>query len=149
MAKPLKDMTTPEVMNEVLSKLGARQHNLKPKTALWEMIEHFSGIGHLEVLGIAKGSAPVKGDYDKWLASPEGKKAAKANDLNAAYNALIPKVFAQYKKVNMAGADAAKIKQAGKEILALVKNFKKANNLWDSYWPDVEAAYTELKKRVA
>lgn len=149
MGKQLKDMTTPEVMNEVLAKLGARQHNLKPKNALWEMIEHFSGIGHLEVLGIAKGSAPVKGDYDKWLASPAGKKAAKENDLNAAYNALIPKVFAQYQKVNVSGADEAKIKQAGKQVVTLVKDFKKKNNLWDSYWPEVEAAYKELKKRVA
>jgi hypothetical protein len=85
-------------INDLRGAVVKTQHGIQSGDGLKEMVKHLTQVGHLEVLGLAKGAAPIGGDYNAWLKT-EGKKATAHTKLNQDYNALVATLFGCYSKL--------------------------------------------------
>jgi hypothetical protein len=134
-------------INNLNSALGIAQHNIHDKGWVKNLVEHLSGVGHLEVLGLAKGQAPIKGDYDAWLKTDAGKAATAGNKLNAAYVAVIHKVFDCYTKASKYPPDPKVIKAQAGIAAKAAEDFIKANALeGTNHGHAIDAKIKEVKK---
>ena len=133
-------------INDLRGAFVKAQHNLDDKSALWEMIEHLSGVGHLEVLGLAKGQAPVKGDYEKWLKTEAGKTAQAHAKLNSAYNAIVPKIMSCYSAAAKEPPNLANIKANAGKAVKLAEEFLHTYHIPTKHWTKIQEKINEVKK---
>ena len=145
----MTDHPVAAAINELRGEVVKIQHGIGKPDVLKELVLHVSGLGHLEVLDLPHGSAPVSaGAYDAWLQTDEGKKAKKAASLNTEFNSLVTNLAACYRTASTAANDAAR-KQAGTKAVTLLKAFED-NNKIDKLkrWSSVNAAQASVEAAV-
>ena len=113
-------------INNLRGAVVKAQHKITESSAMKELIIHLSGVGHLEVLGIAKGAAPIKANYEEWLKTEDGKKAKAGVALNNAYNTLVKTLFNCY---SAAAKDAKVVKTKAGEAYTAAEKFLKDHHV--------------------
>jgi hypothetical protein len=125
-----------KAINDLRSAVVNAQHNITSKSAFWEILTALSGADKVQALGIAKGSVPVKADYDTWLKSQPGLAAEQK--LNAAYNALVKKLHFCYQGANTTPPVLDKIKTNAKNAVLGAETFLSTYHIPHSHAAEID-----------
>jgi hypothetical protein len=118
-----------------------------------EMLLHISGVGHLEVLTLARGQVPIKGDPKEWMKTAVGKAAEAEKKANAACNELenITKTLVNARSGARGKPDTPTavnyIKETLKRVIGGIENWANKNK-WPvqaKLWVPVERQIKEAK----
>jgi hypothetical protein len=123
-------------INDLRSAVVNAQHNITSHSVLWEIIMALIGADKVQALGIAKGSVPVKADYDTWLKSQPGLAAEQK--LNDAYNALVKKLQFCYQGANTTPPVLDKIKTNAQSAVTGTETFLSTYHIPHNHWAEID-----------